>query len=501
MIYEGVIVSQPPAVPSSNPHTRYPGHPHWFELSRVELDQILPRLKGVKITHEHGACGQRVGEVLAAYYNKSGDACVRFRLDDNAVGRISQVALQRKLLSGLSLTHNRATYEPTEVSLVMEGAREKTGVTQCLTPMAPQTIPSQPKFGEEGHTQRNQQARGFVRASFTQVRPVTMAQAPPTQTPEQMAARQQAQMLAQNPQALAQALADLQTRPSAQALAQAKQSAMTGQAPGWQTLPNGRMRGDFSSNQAQYVVPPASMQGPGQAHPVHQPAGHSIPRAQVLQSLNTVYNAVMQDPASRAQITGQPMATSAGSPVEAASAAAAGQPPASEVGQKRGRDASMPESQSQPQSQSQSQPANPEGAQAQAQLGRKTRRRQAAQEQEETQPVVSQTDESAMDVDEQDPIERVVSSTGSISQSVKKGVLSKAIQQQKRIQQLEAEVKAMQAKAHEATETNNMLSRQFMDTVLPFLDQVGCCRVLLELCVCVCVCDPQRHVCMAGRVL
>lgn len=238
-------------MPTSKPEDRGPDHPDWFQLSKVELDRMMPRMKGIKIVHEHG--NGRVGEVLEAFYNSNGDACVRIKLDDGLIGENAKLSIERGLMAGLSLTHNRHTYEPKEVSLCVQGARPGSGIYQRVhVPSGPQSAQSVPKSSDTQSPQRSDVVCSFVRASFSQVTPnmassaaaglapgmppppaPTAAQAMHTPTATQAAALQdQLRMLAQNPALVTRTIADMQANNSAQAVQRAQQAAVTGVAPG-----------------------------------------------------------------------------------------------------------------------------------------------------------------------------------------------------------------------------------------------------------------------------
>lgn len=74
-----------------------------------------------------------------------------------------------------------------------------------------------------------------------------------------------------------------------------------------------------------------------------------------------------------------------------------------------------------------------------------------------------------MDVD---PIDQVARSSGSLSQTLKKQVVDKALAQEQRIQELEAQLKLEASNKKDLEESANMMAHQFRDIVLPFLSEV-----------------------------
>jgi hypothetical protein len=140
MDYEGVIYHNPPVAVTHHSEAQ-PGSAQWYELSRNELDVLLPRCAGAPLRTEHGS-GQ-IGEIVRGFYTPEGHAAVQFRLFDNDVGRNARQLIQQGLMRGLSLSHMRKNLQVVEVSLCFKGARPNTRVThEVVHASDSKTIPS-----------------------------------------------------------------------------------------------------------------------------------------------------------------------------------------------------------------------------------------------------------------------------------------------------------------------------------------------------------------------
>lgn len=101
-----------------------------YELTKDQISTILQQIHGIPVLFEHGALGTvPIGEIVNASVSSDGSGDVTFRLLDTEAGQLSANLIEKCGIKGLSLSHNRKTLEPVEVSLCIQGARPNTGIT------------------------------------------------------------------------------------------------------------------------------------------------------------------------------------------------------------------------------------------------------------------------------------------------------------------------------------------------------------------------------------
>jgi hypothetical protein len=125
-MYEAVIVNNPVAVTAFPNQVAVPGSDHWFELTKKQLEVVLPNCVGKPIRIEHSA--GNVGKVHAAFIDADAKASVQFRFDGSEVGRNAHELMKSGVMKGVSLCHDPKTLDVQEVSICFGGARPGTGV-------------------------------------------------------------------------------------------------------------------------------------------------------------------------------------------------------------------------------------------------------------------------------------------------------------------------------------------------------------------------------------
>lgn len=256
--YEGVIVFQAP------PENTFTGSPktrdQFYELSRKQLQEMIPRLLNKPIVTEHGH--QQVGTITGSALDVKGSASVRFRLSSDAVGENARRLIESGLFRGLSLCHRRDTLEPQEVSICMEGARPDTGITGDVMVAASKT--NAPRYISPGTVHSFVPGRLYVPASAVSAVPTgpSMSEAPnrpPSSTKPSATVNDRARVtLSRDEQDLIR-----RHRESQQPMNNAKETASV----------------THSDSAAMSTSSPA-VSAPGFPAPVGQPAsghGHSIP--------------------------------------------------------------------------------------------------------------------------------------------------------------------------------------------------------------------------------
>lgn len=130
MKYEGIIVLQPPATHSyiGEPEV---GTPEWFELTQDEINQMMSQMAGIPLIIEHADDPTEIGKVEKAYM-KDGNACVQISLHDSDVGEIGKQLIEGSSHRGLSLSHERKTLKPVDLSICRKGARPGTWITHKI---------------------------------------------------------------------------------------------------------------------------------------------------------------------------------------------------------------------------------------------------------------------------------------------------------------------------------------------------------------------------------
>lgn len=130
--FGGLIVVQPPEHLSYDPALlRTPEvltREQQLELTRAQAWRLVQKLVGKPMRSEHSRV--KVGEVVNAYIDDQGNACVRFELDDTEEGRRQARMIDAGYTRELSLAHYLGTDEALEVSICFEGAREGTVITE-----------------------------------------------------------------------------------------------------------------------------------------------------------------------------------------------------------------------------------------------------------------------------------------------------------------------------------------------------------------------------------
>ena len=242
--YEGIIVFNPPPQKTFSGEP-VPGSKEWFELSRADLDVMLPTMNGTPLCTEHG--GHEVGRVLQGYYTPDGHAAVRFSFHDDEAGRQAKALVEKNLMRGLSLCHESDTKRVKEVSICFQGARPHTGITHI-----PETKP--PSYNTPVKNT-------FVEASLSRVWFSNMAAAPHVAAATTMMPMQQAMALSNSINGQMPAFAPYGTQ---------QQWAQGQNAP--QSMPQGAQS-----------MPPATQSSPAQnmpqsAAPAQQPAQQSAPQ-------------------------------------------------------------------------------------------------------------------------------------------------------------------------------------------------------------------------------
>lgn len=133
--FGGVIVVQPPEHLSYDPALlRTPEvltREQQLELTRAQAWRLVQNLVGKPMRTEHSRV--KVGDVVQAYIDHAtGNACVRFELDDTEEGRRQARLIDKGYTRELSLAHYLGTDEAMEVSICFAGAREGTVITDGM---------------------------------------------------------------------------------------------------------------------------------------------------------------------------------------------------------------------------------------------------------------------------------------------------------------------------------------------------------------------------------
>jgi hypothetical protein len=136
-IFEGVIVSNPPDVTAFSGEADGTNDEHWFELTKPQLQIVLPNCVGKPVRVEHGVCN--VGEIQEAFLNKHNQASIKFSFHNSPVGLNAQSLVQSGLMRGMSLSHDSGSLDVREVSICFEGARPNTGVRSASALTAAKT--------------------------------------------------------------------------------------------------------------------------------------------------------------------------------------------------------------------------------------------------------------------------------------------------------------------------------------------------------------------------
>jgi hypothetical protein len=433
MEFEGVIVHQPPAKRTYSGRAVY-GSKDWFELSRDELDVLLPRCAGVPVRTEHGT-SVVVGSVAAGFYNSAGDAAVRFKFHDTDVGRNAYQLVQSGLMRGLSLCHQPDTLEVREVSICFEGARPRTGITsEVVRASGVETNPLSYKLQTDGVWIKTFTAGGAVSIPSVMASQGFVGPGGPTTAmmsmPTGLQPPQQQQMMMQpanQQQQLIQPTIEeqqLRARLLQQQQQQQQQQQMMMQSAGMYQ-PQAQMGGSVPAGVMTLSVPQAAQY----AHQIlqntngtpFQPLGSTaVPEAA------TTSVSMNQEPSAAARTAPTPSAATPPAPGAAAATTPAETPSGDDA---FGRKRKAPD------------PTAEKGA--------------------------SETTEPADTKD--DVVAAVVKHRGALSDAMRTKLLDEVTNKERRLQSMEAELKQLKEERDVLSENANSLRGQFTETVIPFM--------------------------------